>query len=462
LTHIAVQNYIVINTMWIPKLTERKHLAAEILRALEADIEAGQLAPGEQLPTHRQLAEHLNVAPGTVTRAYALAQAQGFVTGTTGRGTFVASPPAVQDGIIDLSRNLVHREQRDGNVRALLRAYGDASTAALLLDEEQDPAGVLEHRTAAAAWMRRPGFAPAADDIVICSGVQHAMYTVLATIAKPGDVVVTEAVTYAGIKAIAALSGLQLRGLPIDSEGIEPQAFEDACRRGARILYTTPTLHNPTAITMSAGRRQEIARIAVIFGAAVLEDDVYGFLAPGAPVPLAAYAPANTYYLLGTSKSIAPGLRVAYAICPRGMQQRVANTVRTTIWETSPLMSALVAKWIQDGAADRTIAFKRAEVSSRHELARRILSQTTPPAQTTPHWWIALPEAWRAEDLTEECRKRGVGITPAATFAINRDDVPIAVRICLGAVSTQQRLQDGLQIVKEVLERGPTMHFKTT
>jgi DNA-binding transcriptional MocR family regulator len=462
LTHWPVQNYIVISTMWKPKLTERKHLAGEILRALETDIEAGRLAPGEQLPTHRELAERLNVALGTVTRAYALAQAQGLVKGTTGRGTFIASAPAAQEGIIDLSRNLVHREQRDGNVRAMLGLYGDAGKAALLLDEEQDPAGVLEHRVTAAAWIRRSGFAPAADDIVICSGVQHAMHTVLATIAKPGDVVVTEAVSYAGIKAIAALSGLQLRGLPIDSEGIDPQAFEDACRRGARILYTTPTLHNPTAITMSAGRRREIGRIVEKYGGVILEDDVYGFLAPGAPLPLAAYAPANTYYLLGTSKSIAPGLRVGYTICPHGMQQQVANTVRTTIWETSPLMSAILAKWIEDGTADRTIALKRAEVSSRHELAKRLLSQTTPPPHTTPHWWIALPEAWRAEDLTEECRKRGVRITPAAAFAINRDDVPRAVRICLAAVSTRQRLQDGLQIVKELLERGPTMHFATT
>src|SRR5216684_5938038 len=448
--------------MWKPRLTERKRLAAEILRALEMDIEAGRLAPGEQLPTHRELADYLKVAVGTVTRAYALAQAQGLATSTTGRGTFVASTPATQGGIIDLSRNLVQREQRDGNVRTMLGMYGDAGKAALLLDEEQDPAGVLEHRAAAAVWMLLPSFATAAEDMVVCSGVQHAMHTVLATIAKPGDVVVTEAVTYAGIKAIAALSGLQLRGLPMDSEGIEPQAFKHACRRGAKILFTTPTLQNLTTVTMSAARRQEIARIAETYDVAILEDDVLGFLAPEAPLPLAAYAPANTYYLLGTSKSIAPGLRVAYAICPRGMQRQVANTIRTTIWETSPLMSALLAKWIQDGTADRTIAFKRAGVSSRHALAKRILSQTTPPAHTTPHWWIALPEAWRAEDLTDECRRRGVGISAAAAFAINRDDVPAAVRVCLGAVSTQQRLQDGLQIIREILERGPTMHFTTT
>lgn len=449
--------------MWKPKLVDRQHLVTEILHKLEQDIETGQLVPGERLPTHRELAEHLKVALGTVTRAYALAQARGLVTGTTGRGTFVASSAAPQEGMIDLTRNLVRREYRDGNVRTSLgMLYGDASRATMLLDEEQDPAGVLEHRAAAAAWIRRPGFAPDADDMVICSGVQHAMHTVLATIAKPGDVLVTEAVTYAGIKAIAALSGLQLRGLPIDAEGMDPQAFEDACRNGAKILYVTPTLHNPTVATMSEARRKEIARIAEAHGVAILEDDVYGFLAPEAPLPLAAYAPGNTYYLLGTSKSVAPGLRVGYAICPRGMQQQIANTVRTTIWEVSPLMSALLTKWIEDGTAERTIAFKRAEVAARHELAKSILTGIVPPSQTTPHWWILLPEAWRAEDLTVECRKRGVGITPAAAFAVHRDHIPIAVRICLGAVSTRERLQQGLQIVKDVLARGPTMHFTTT
>lgn len=46
--------------------------------------------------------------------------------------------------------------------------------------------------------------------------------------------------------------------------------------------------------------------------------------------------------------------------------------------------------------------------------------------------------------------------------ALNRDNVPKAVRVCLAAVPTQQRLQEGLQIIKEVLERGPTTHFTTT
>ncbi len=458
--------------MWRPKLKQRRHLTNEILRVLESDIDSGRLAPGEQLPTHRELAEHLQVALGTVTRAYTLAQAQGLVTGTTGRGTFVAPPAAAPTSIIDFSRNLVNRDPRDGNIRAQLAVFGDPGQAALLLDEEQDPAGAMEHRVAAAEWIKRAGstaagYAPAAEDIVITSGVQHAMHTILATIAKRGDVVLTESLTFAGIKAIAALQGFDLRGLPMDSEGLDAQAFEDAAKRGAKFLYVTPTLHNPTTITMPARRRKEIAKIAEAHGVAILEDDVLGLFAPEAPLPIAAHAPGQTYYLVSTSKSLAPGLRIGYAVCPHAaapgsMATEIANSVRTTVWETSPLMSALVARWLTNGTAARIIAFKREEVAARREIAKHILPRVALPPAHSPHWWISLPAAWRADDFAAECRNRGVRLSPAAAFAIRRENVPNSIRVCIGAVAKRERLQDGLQIVKEVLERGPTMHFTTT
>jgi DNA-binding transcriptional MocR family regulator len=288
------------------------------------------------------------------------------------------------------------------------------------------------------------------------------MHVIAATTTRPGDLAVTEAVTYAGIKAIAALLGLQLRGLPIDEEGLDPQAFADACRRGAKLLYTTPTLHNPTSATMSVARRRDIAKIAEKHGVTIVEDDVYGFLSADAPLPIATYAPANTYYLVGTSKSIAPGIRVGYAVCPHGAAQRIANAVRTTVWETSPVMSAVVTKWIQDGTAARIMAGKQAEVRARHQIASSILTGLQPPSVATPHWWVRLPAPWHADDLTNECRQRGLIITPASTFAIERENVPPAVRICLAAEPTRQRLQQGLELFRDILDPGPKTYFSTT
>lgn len=447
-------------TMWLPELSRKGPLAVEILRVLENDIETGRLAPGSKLPTHRELADHLRVAIGTITRVYALAKQRGIVTGTTGRGTFVAEPLGLSSSAdLNLSQNMVMRDTRDPAIRAFLAAFGDPSVVGPLLDTDQSAAGPESQRDVAATWMARPGFQPKAADVVITCGVQHGMHVVLSNVTKPGDIVMTEHVTYAGIKAITALLQLQLRGLNTDDEGIDPQAFEDACRSGGKILYVTPTLQNPTSATMSDRRRREIAATVARYGVTVLEDDVYGFLAPDAPRPLAAYAPEHSFYLIGTSKSLAPGLRVGYTVCPAGMQPRIANTVRATIWEAAPLMGELVTKWIKDGTAERIIRYKRAEVKARHDLASALLGPGSP---LSPHRWIPLPEPWQPEEFTQECRRRGVIISPGAAFAMNRDRIPIAVRICLGSVANREQLRRGLEVVADLLRNGPATQFAVT
>src|SRR5882672_1788053 len=90
-------------TIWSPRIPpdlEPKYQA--LLDALQADIEAGVLAPGTRLPTQRELASRLGIAIGTVSRAYALAEERGIVSGEVGRGTFVQRRTiGVQEGAID-------------------------------------------------------------------------------------------------------------------------------------------------------------------------------------------------------------------------------------------------------------------------------------------------------------------------------------------------------------------------
>jgi DNA-binding GntR family transcriptional regulator len=80
----------------------------QIVEALAADIDRGELARGARLPTQRALAEAVGVGIGTVTRAYAEAESRGLIDAVVGRGSFVArSPPAPEtDALIDLSRNV--------------------------------------------------------------------------------------------------------------------------------------------------------------------------------------------------------------------------------------------------------------------------------------------------------------------------------------------------------------------
>ncbi|HEX7759477.1 MAG TPA: winged helix-turn-helix domain-containing protein, partial [Caulobacteraceae bacterium] len=100
-------------TPWRPRLPEGDApVYARLVSALEADIAAGALPPDTRLPTHRQLADDLGLGVGTVTKAYAEAEAKGLITARVGRGSFVAPHrrlrpvPSESGGVIDLGRNL--------------------------------------------------------------------------------------------------------------------------------------------------------------------------------------------------------------------------------------------------------------------------------------------------------------------------------------------------------------------
>jgi Aminotransferase class I and II len=95
---------------------------------------------------------------------------------------------------------------------------------------------------------------------VVCPGTQNALFNLLVALTKPRDVVLTESLTYPGIKAAAAYTGVRLIGLPIDEAGILPDALNSACREHApKAVYLVPTIHNPTTVTMPLSRREEVA-----------------------------------------------------------------------------------------------------------------------------------------------------------------------------------------------------------
>lgn len=454
-------------TIWFPEISGRKgSLSRAIVDALSEDIEAGRLEPGAQLPTHRELAERLGVAIGTVTRAYALAQRQGLISGEVGRGTFVGQgvgierithEPDEETSPIDLSKNRVLRDVRDPMVVEGLAALGTRPDLAPLFDYYQTAAGTGRHRAAIASWISRPGFAVSPEQTLICSGAQHALVVILATLTKPGDTVLTEQVTYPGLKALANLFHLHLQGLPMDEHGLQPEAFKEACRAGtAKVLYCIPTLHNPTAAVMPDARRQEIAAIAEANNIAIIEDDVYGFLYEEAPPPVAAYAPEHCYYINSASKSIAPGLRIGYVVSPPEALHRVATAICTTAWEAPPVMAELMTIWIENGTADRVVNWKRREIAARYTLATSILgSPQGDPPPASCHIWMPLPEPWRSEDFVAQARARGVSVPPSETFVVGRGTAPHAVRICLGSPQDRGQLEKGLHILAEILQGSP-------
>ncbi len=435
-----------------------------IATAIEEDIQAGNLEPGQALPTHRQLAAQLAVALTTVTRGYAEAERRGLISGEVGRGTFVRerTVPRISKGdeaadpsLIDLTVNSLFSHSEAREVARVVREVASGADVEWFLDY-QPSGGAARHRKLGAEWVNQRGLDAAPEQIVITSGAQHGMAVTFATICKPGDVVLAGEFTYTGMKSLACHQHFQLEPVALDEHGLRPDSFEKACqRRSVRAVYCMPNLQNPTSALMPLDRRKEIAALAESYDVIIVEDDSYGFLLQDMQ-PLSQLAPSRSFYITSASKSLVPGLRVGYIRAPADMVERLAAAVCTTIWMASPLLAEVLSVMIEDGTAERILGWKRREVAERQRLAAGILAgldfDSHPLSQ---HLWLRLPEPWRADEFAAQARMRGVGVTPADHFAVGRGAPIHAVRVCLGTPVERSKLEKGLKVLAEILEGPP-------
>lgn len=444
---------------WLPTLHHtRRPIYLAIVDALAADLEAGRVGAGDRLPTQRALAARLGVDLTTVTKAYAEARRRGLIEATVGRGSFARAPDSPLARVVDLTMNLPPQppaarlpERLAEGVAALLRR---PDGGALL--SYRPGCGDEAERQAGASWVRPQLGEVAPARVLVCGGAQHALAALMTTLLRPGELLLTEALTYPNLRNLAGHLGLRLQGLPIDDEGLLPDAVDRACRQGrARLLYCIPTIHSPTTATMSPGRRSALAEVALRHGLRIVEDDAYAAL-PTTPLPaLAALAPGLVYYVATLAKALTPGLRLAFLVAPdENEARRLATGLRATGLMAPPLLAALGASWIADGTAEAILAAVRDEAAARQVLARQILPTEAVSAHPDGHHlWLRLPVGWNQAELVGEMRGRGVVMAASDAFVVGAAASP-AVRLALGAAADRHRLAASLTIIAETLRGG--------
>jgi DNA-binding transcriptional MocR family regulator len=208
---------------------------------------------------------------------------------------------------------------------------------------------------------------------------------------------------------------------------------------------------------MPEERRREIARIAREHDVAIVEDDIHALLPEERPSPIATFAPERTYYLMSTSKTLVPGLRVSYLAAPPGMFGRLAASLRATAWAAPPLMAALASAWIEGGTAEELLLDRRRAAARRQARVRERLGAAGLRFDAHPasyFVWLHLPEPWRSDTFAAEVRARGLAVTPAEAFLVGRGAVPPAVRVCVGAARTDEELEHGLGALVDALAGG--------
>ncbi|MCW3475667.1 aminotransferase-like domain-containing protein [Limobrevibacterium gyesilva] len=454
---------------WQPEIDPTQGpLYLAIADAIGQDIARGALKPGDRLPPQRRLAEGLRVDLTTVTRAYAEARRRGLLDATVGRGTYVrADPPPPTAGaeraVVDLSMNLPPQPP-EPSLRALLQdgiagllRHADMAT----LMAYQSGAGTSQDREAAAAWLRPVMGETDPGRILVCAGAQSALTALLTLLARPGDTILTEPLTYPGLRAMAAHLGIRLLGVAVDAEGLLPDAVARACREAQpKALYCIPTIQNPTTATMPPQRRQALAEVALRHGIIIIEDDAYGLL-PTVPSPaIATMAPDVTYYIGTLSKCLSPGLRTAFVAASGPAQARcLAAAVRATSLMAAPVMTSLVTAWIRDGSAEAFRGAIRQEMTARQQIAREMLPASSLNAHPEGlHAWLTLPPHWNRIDFSAHARMQGLALVPSDAFVVG-PEAPNSVRICLGAAESRAALRTALQSVADAMIADVPIRF---
>ncbi|OAE48391.1 PLP-dependent aminotransferase family protein [Agrobacterium tumefaciens] len=436
---------------WKPRLNGSEgNPSTRLLEALSEDILAGILAGGERLPPHRELAWTLGLGVGTVTKAYAVLERRGLARSIKGRGTFVATLQAQSQATIDFSVNTIPPMLSD---RLLARTLSTVSRKIDTQHVQLRPplAGHDAHRRIFGKWLESLGIFVEPNRIMLTGSGQQALWLAFDTLCGGRGLIITERLSYPGAVALARHRGHPIAGVEIDAEGMIPhdlaRVLDDANNQGGRrLVYTTPSLQNPTTATMSLSRRQEIIEICHQRDVLIVEDGVYTLGHNPDYPPLVTLAPEAVFHVTSLSKTLTSGLRLGVLVLPEKWVASAEEALQIIPLAASPLDYSLLEEWFSSGVVEATRTSLRAEASRRAHLAASLFSHreiVTNPAAF--HAWVPMPHA-QAEAFVSSAEMMGVIITPPDAMRANRQDELTGIRLCLGGPSFDE-LSRGLSVL---------------
>lgn len=441
-----------------------------LAEAMELRILDGSIEGGAKLPPHRSLADRLGVTIGTVSRAYAELERMGLVVARVGDGTFVRQRDLERKRDIGFSNFVEERpEQFDMSRNMHIPGAETSLLAQSLLELARNPqtlaemtlytpdAGLPRYRQAGARWLAHGDFRPQAEQVLCVNGGQHGLLCTLMALLRAGDTLVTEQLTYPGLISAARMLGIKLLGAAMDEEGLIPAALDELCRQHRiSALYCTPTLQNPTTGVLSVARREALVAVCREHNLLIIEDEAHAVLVEDRPPPLSFYAPERSVLIGSLSKAVAAGLRVGYLHAPVPLISRIAAALRGSCWMATPLAMELASGWIESGVAEKLLRQQITEIGRRKQLVEGLLeglSYRTHPQ--CPHFWIEVPEPWRASDVEAELKLKNYLVATAEAFAVGRAAVPQFVRASVSNASHDDALLlQGFQALSNSLRQG--------
>ncbi len=459
----------------------------QIYERLREQILAGALPETSRLPPERAFARRLNVNRSTVVHAYRELAADGLIEQRVGSGSRVVADLRIDRGS-DASGVPWWAGLPPWNVGAFPAVLGELAAADHgdriafvqgVPPVEPSPLGDLARsfarvggdenfvlsygssegyaplREAIAARMQRRGCAVEARDVLILTGSTQGITLAAQSLAERGDEIIVEAPTYPGALQIFQIAGLRAIPVPVDDQGMRVDHVEAILRnRRPRFIYTMPSLHNPTGVTMSAERRERLVTLARRAGVPILEDDPYGELANEPGRPLLALSPQDVIYLSSFSKTIAPSLRLGWLCAPRTIYDRLLLRKQSVDMASSLYVQAGVTDYLRS-VYDVHVAALRAELGERRSIAFAAIERHWPATVRVVrngggfYLWVTAGRELRARTLLDLAERKGASfLFGEAFFASSGGDHNF--RLALTPVPRDQ-IEEGIRRIGEAI-----------
>ena len=376
--------------------------------SLRAAILEGRLGVGSQLPTTRELAEHYDLARGTVVTAFENLKAEGYVNAKVGSGTFVAcelpeslllAPRAARSGASTAQAPTRPRRRLATLARrtSFLPVYAKEPPRAFRLAQPAldlfpttlwaqvasrrlrmasaklllgcDPLGYEPLRAAIADYLvTSRGVVCTPEQVAIVSGTLQAMNIVARLLLEPGDRVVVESPGYTGMWRALESLGATIVPVPVDDDGLVVNAKR---MKDARLVYVTPAHQHPMGVSMSATRRLALLDWARGSGATIFEDDYdseYRFCGPPMPALQGLDRRGQVIFTGSFSKVLFPSLRLGYVVLPPDLVDPFEAVVSVTMRHVPLLDQAVLTDFIAGGHFGRHIRRMREVYAERRSV----------------------------------------------------------------------------------------------
>ena len=428
-----------------------------IATMLEQDIINGSLSANTKLPPQRELADFLDLNLSTITRAYKICELKGLLYAVTGSGTFVSSGIFYKDTFIEKNNQLIEMGmikpfyETNSLILEVSKSIMDNSKS-IELFEYGNPLGTDKQLHAAVHWLKKHKVNVSESNTMIVAGAQNALSVILISLFKAGDKIAVDKFTYANFRGLAILLHIQLITIEADHYGMIPEALLTTCKNSdIRGIYIMPTCSNPTSIFMPQNRRKDLANIIKQYNLLLIEDDIYSFLAPASAEPFFSMIPDHTFHICSLSKSLCPGLRVAFMAFPKQFRELLVSGMLNINLKTVSLNAEIIAELIDSGNADKIVQEKINLAQRRNKIYKKFFPVDDEIIPRFFHW-LKLPANLASEEAEVLALQKGIHILGSHRFAMGSRNKSSYVRLSIASPSSESDLTYALNTLKEIFD----------